>query len=262
MTKELIFELRRTIDAMRQPSRTTVLEELIASVESLPATQPYDLSFATKINLCTIVHAFATGAQGPPATLFEHYLYRLCSIGTLRQCVEWRNPTNDVAAYDDVVSAHLSANDWMPLSRFATGVFQNYRAFSWWTPFDLTSVKIWEAWRRVGLLDDWVMHDSVLLRAREPHRHNVKVPDVVDGFEGPVFEAAREIPPSVVGRAINLSARPFAAGEIEIVTPPVSVSDIEVLPVAITPGDRAKGVPARDDMALWQELERYYRACS
>jgi hypothetical protein len=208
-----------------------------------------------------VVAAFAQGAQGNVAGVESEYIFRISSIGDVVRSVSWKNRTNDDAAFDPIFALSDPTRPWLRLANFATGAYQNYRAFSWWSTFDLSSGELWNAWRRIGLLDDWIMNESLLMRCRRS-AIEAHVPTTLDGFEGPVFEAMNEQERSVTGRAIDLSKRPFAAGEVEVVVGAIAVDHIDVMPVLVPDFSKHQGVPVRDTLETWTDLEKYYRACT
>jgi hypothetical protein len=262
MTKQTVFKARCNLDAARQPGRNTTLTALTTSLKNIPADHPYDLPFPDRLQLCALVQDFALGAQGNPATVHGEYLYRFASIGQLVRDATWRGHTNDALAFGALTAAYLQDRAWLALRRFARGSFHNYRGFSWWTSFDPTTTHLWDAWRRVGLLDDWMMQESVMLRCRVDGCPALRVPNIVDGFEGPVFEATNEPPPASTGTAIDLSQATYGPGEPELVVPALPVTCIDVQPVLISRKVKSRGTPARDDVITWRRLENYYRTCS
>jgi hypothetical protein len=260
MTKEAIFAIRSDLDAIRQPATRDHLRTLRDRVLALAAPHPYDMPFPDRLDLCTVVGAYAQGAQGGVAEVESEYIFRISSIGELVRSVSWTNRTNDDAAFDPIFALSDTARRWLRLADFATGAYQNYRAFSWWSTSDLSAGELWSAWRRVGLLDDWIMNESVLMRCRRD-AIKARVPTTLDGFEGPVFEAMDEQQRPVTGRAIDLSRRPFAPGEVEVVVGAIAVDQIDLLPVLVPESSKHQGVPVRDSLETWTALEQYYRAC-
>lgn len=252
------FVDRQVLDPKRQTSQRAVFTSLVNALAQVAVPHPYELSYPARAHLLSAVPTFASLASTWHAALETQHLFRLCAIGSVVRGSGWRFRTSDEEAYDALFARyHTSGLDWVPLSWFASGVLQNYRGFTWWSSLDLTGPELWNLWRRVGLLDNWIVHQSVILRCRSD-QVRAMVPSCVDAFEGPVFESAYDRPDPGFGRTIDLSCQPFAPGVPEYVLPALPTASIDVRPVLVTKSMKAQGVPVVDAPPIWASLHEYY----
>lgn len=262
MSLDAIFSLRRFLDLARQREFELIMTELYDTIPLLmpPTRHSYGLTEDHRTELTKRVAAYGACMSRWSGEAQGDYLYSLASIGKLVRNVahNWFDYQNDDVAFDQVHTA--SQGKWIRLSRFTTTHVAGLRGFSWWTSLDITAESIWNAWRRVGLVDEWIAEKSVFLRCPvERTRHVTKVPTVVDGFDGPIFEPAHETPRPVVGTAIDLSTIPFQPGAPEFVLTAIAPQDIEILPITIPESLKANGTPAPKEPTMLR-LRNYYES--
>jgi hypothetical protein len=88
------------------------------------------------------------------------------------------------------------------------------------------------------------------------------VPTGLDAFDGPVFEAAQELPQkSESGYTINLAQAVLVRGEQELLMEPIPSILVSIKPMLIEGKMKNRGTPVRKDSTTWQKLVSYYRAC-
>jgi hypothetical protein len=259
-----VFECRTSVDARKQRQLKPLLDELCAALkEKVQRPHPYDLSLDHKKQLRS-VGAYKEGARGLEAHLGgkQVALYRLMSVGVLQYYVtKWIGPHLSDGALMEVL-LERSNGAWLSLSDVAQKEFCNARRFSWWTTFDGLLQQPFIGGRRLGLVDDWIASDSVLLRLDVSDLSVVRVcvPTIIDGFDGPIFDAVDSEAHSEAGRTIDLNPPgPLRPGETELAISPIPVHAISMLPLKIE-GNLRSGDPVPQTRVTWTRLVQYYRS--
>lgn len=257
-----IFRLRTIVDARKQRRWKPVLDALcVALRDEVKRPHPYDLSPAQKKYLRT-VHEYREGARGADAHLDDEItLYRLMPIALLRDYVtNWIGPQlSDGPLLEYLLDR--SGGHWLGLGELAEEEFCNSRRFSWWTTFDGLLQQPFTGGRRMGLVDDWIASDSVLLRLGMLPSTLVRVcvPSIIDGFDGAIFDAVDFDGDPSTGMTIDLNPPgPVRSGVTELAISPIPVDAIWLLPMKID-GDLRSGTPVPQTAVTWRRLADYYR---
>lgn len=260
-----LYDIRRGIALERQGIHIALYTQLHDFLVSLEKTESYDLSIETKLEFEKLKF-FVNNIFGRHATIpnRDDFIYRICSIVDVVKGTGWRNNENsDAANWDQVYNK--SSGGWMRLSKFADGTYKCHpRHFSWWTSFPLFRDVISGA-HRVGMTNDWVAVQCVVLRCPVKYVSNNKlafVPSVIDAFMQMIFHPTKDAIFPPYGITIDLSLYPVALspGIDEVVLPELGVDQLEILPVNANAEYReGKLVVRSDDPELRKLLEYYYR---
>jgi hypothetical protein len=261
-----LYDIRRSIAQNRQGTHKDFYEELHAFLISLKKDQSYDLDFGTKLKFRAL-KLFVNGTFGRQAhvPVRDKFIYRICNMVDLVKGTSWRKKkASDAANWDHIYKK--CKGDWTRLSKFAEGTYKCCpRRFSWWTSFPLFQDVVSGA-HRVGMTNDWVPKQCVVLRCPVDYVNQNKlafVPSVIDAFMHMIFHPTKDDACPPHGLTIDLSLYPttLCPGTDEVVLPPISVKQLEILPVNADDAYR-KGkhtVVAEDNEMLSELLEYYYR---
>lgn len=260
-----LYNLRRDIAENRQKDHFPLYEELHEFLTSLKKDQPYDLGFEIKKEF-EALGFYVDEAFGRPAhiTNRDDFLYRICSIVDIVNGTEWlKDEETDVANWDQVYKK--SNGGWMPLSKVASGIYKcQPRHFSWWTTLPLSRQDVIPSAHRIGMTNDWVATQCVILRCPVKHvnEYNLAyVPSVIDAFMQMIFHPTRDATSPPHGITIDLSMYPLTLcpGTDEIVLSKVRVDKIEVLPVNMEKDDRKGQLKVLSDCPTFRDmLKNYY----
>jgi hypothetical protein len=161
--------------------------------------------------------------------------------------------------YETLKSAQQLTNDWMKLSTFVTGVLSGPRGFTWWTPANLASNTYYSC-HTIGLPDNWIPVRAVILRCDTTAlpADTTFVPNILNGFDSPIFFATRDSDVPILGRAIDLNVTPLELGDFELVCPPIAVDRIQIR--AFPLGARNPLSPRVSLRSILQLLPSFYQS--
>lgn len=260
-----LYHIRRDIAQNRQGTHIEFYEELHKFLISLEKTQAYDLSIGTKLKFEEL-NFFVNNTFGRHANIpgGDRFIYRICSIVDIVKGTRWRNNEgSDVANWNQVYNK--SKGGWMRLGKVADGTYKCHpRRFSWWTSFPLFQDVISGA-HRIGMTNDWVAEQCVVLRCPIDYVNNNKlafVPSVIDAFMQMIFHPTKDAISPPYGITIDLSLYPvtLSPGIDEIVLPELRVDQLEILLVnADDEYRKGKHTVNSDYPMLSGLLEYYYR---
>lgn len=265
--------IRQLIAGVRQPRHQGKITQLGAQLRNLPRPDqhPYDLNDENFEMLLGMEAAFREGGAGLPATVPDQdFIYRLSAAAKVRSYSEvWRDGyeeyIDDERLFGAIHWQYRRTRDWIPLREYADGSYRSRRQITWWTSLELRADEPEDVVRKVsqcGIPIDWINKWSLVLRCRVEHLARVRaacVPSVLDGFDSEIFHPTIDDDTPPAGIAIDLDGpTTITAGVSEFVLQPISVDQIDVLPVVIDDEvKRAAGV--RLDARLRESLVDYYR---
>lgn len=269
VTLQRLFELRIRLERRRQPDYQKPLENLLDTLRGKHIDHPYGLDEVIREELFQLIGDLREGGRGRDAAPDHPYLYRLTSVGALRhmKTLSWdygASPggwtltqfSSDGQIHEALLAeASGTKTGWLPLGPYAVGSIANPRLFSWWTTYEGLLHNTFVAGRRLGLVDDWIAEDAIVLRCAAG---NAKVPNAVDGFEGPVFQACDDATSCPCGQTIDLNGDgEVGPGEPEFVLRPMSTDDLWFRPIRIEPATRRAHPEVPESDVTWERVYRY-----
>lgn len=272
-----IHDLRCALALKRQPEHDADLKKLLQVVP--PAEHPYregggSESYGRLIEL----PEFCWPSKGRQADLGEcSFLYHLRPLGGFisRLAIRFQpgkplppngDPTINFANVRQILDECMAKGAWTPLSAVASGLYETRergfkaRWITWWTDLEITQEGVMDQIRKLGIPDNWLYEDCVLLRCEvdDELRAKALVPSALDGFASEVFIPAESARSPRAGMAIDISKSPFGYGRPEFVLGPVEVNKISFTSISIP---RTVATASRVDSAdpkFLTELERFY----
>lgn len=263
-TLEDLYDVRRTVMRSRQSQHEPSYTQLEKHLLSLKRTQPYDLDdFDTRLEFEKLTF-FVSNPFGRPAKVpgRDDYIYRICNMKDVVKGTGWFDDTGSDAGNWNQIQ-QKGKGGWTRLSRLAGGTYKcRPRRFSWWTSYPLYQDVISGA-HTVGMTNDWVGVECVVLRCRIDYVNLNKmalVPSVIDAFMQLIFHPTKDVnfPPYGITIDLSLFPRTLSPGIDEVVLPEISVDQIEVLPINADDGYRGGKTEVRSDFPLLSALLEYY----
>ncbi len=244
-SSSILYNLRRISDPKRQPRHSTDFAELELQVENLtpPCPDPYSVEKEHWKDLSRS-NAYKAVCLGLPAKVLGGYYFRLTTWPKLVADIEESTrkfflgtPDLDDTGKTFALIETLSGipGQWQPLKTFVRGKLKGRRGMTWWTTTNLPSPKTMCSAHTMGLFNNDVGTDVLILRceARYFKTRTVRVPSIVDGYFFPVFNATQDIDAPIAGQAISLEEPILGPGADEYVVAAVDidVDDVHVWPL-------------------------------
>lgn len=264
-----VYKRQLHADRKRQPRHGLHLKELDDELGSLNRTSPYsllpdDFRRLEQLLACgKICHGFPGSMEGP-------FCYHISSVWKLQNNTEKKvlrgttlTAATEEEAFDRIADAYEeSGQQWLPLRDFIGGRYSGRRRFSWWTTFDLSSGELQCNAHRMGLLNDDVALDCLVLRCRTDfiRTKNLSfVPTVIDAFFSEIFQPTQDHQSPTRGTTIDLEdPNNLKDGVPEFAVRPLEIdmADIELIPVNLKESARPAHKVYRDDVS--DSLLKYY----
>lgn len=281
LTESSIFVLRQKLGILRQPAYEAELSRLEAIILGGGMQHPYSISdYASTVMKEEGFRIGATGRSAVPPK--QEFLYRYELMHKLIHYVNahgrWKQqdeyppniPATELLAsdvFEVVETRHRRDGGWLPLGSFAEGNYGSFRAFTWWTHIELVPVprELVRQGYRLGRPNDWCGQYSIVVRCRlEDVLKHVRVPNVVDGFDSPVFQPTADEQSPPWGVAVNLEDAPkLNDGDNEYAVSCVPVEAVEFKPVRVPENDVTQSEVIYRPQAcldeLWHPLHKLYQ---
>jgi hypothetical protein len=242
-----LYQRRQRADLMRQPKYVDHLHQLDAELKRLdkPHGHPYSLlpSDYARIRESDAYNAVCDGLD---ADFDAPYCYRLTSwkriVNHTHHFTSRLIPetSDESEAFDFIKELHDKARekgrDWLNLSDFIRGVLGGPRDMVWWTPTLISETRTMCDAHGMGLLNNDVGTEVLLLRCEAGALQKVKpkVPSVVDAYFFNIFYPMRLDDAPKVGRCISVEIpKQLSLGAEEVVAAPIDIesSGIQIRPI-------------------------------
>lgn len=258
-----IFEVRRALDKLRQSDWEASIEELLTVLAALRAVHPYELQ-PDQLERFLSTPSLNEGPCGHESP-GRKVLYRLCSVRSIVQDrgVRWRSALDEVkddySIWRPLEKRHRETGAWLHLSTYAEGALRGFRNLTWWTTAAELGTAVLPTAHKLGIPNNWVPLNALILRLTSTSTACPKVPTPVDGFFSLIFQVADGDPVPATGTTIDISApaRP-CDGLPEIVIGEVPVESITFVPVLVDRAARTTA-PVRISTILLTGLLNFYR---
>lgn len=262
-TLKVLFDLRLTLDAIRQEEHAEMLGMLPELLRAAGEEHPYDLETDRQEKLLKQLGCTLGPTGGAVDVVEADYLYRLTALGAVMASTKWEGALDET--HSQLTEAYKDAKDWLPLRDFTGGFVKNERDFSWWTTYESILHEPFRSGHRLGLVDNWIAVRALVLRcpiANVVSESLAFIPSAIDAVCSPVFAATKSKPAPHSGVTIDLrGVGPVVPGEPEYALRPVAVEFIDFIPVLIPTEHRtAPRVPK--DVETWERLRPFYERLS
>lgn len=265
---DAIYAARRKVDVERQPKHESHLEDLDKLLSGLvpPKPHPYALDRAD-YELLKGKPSYEAVCLGLPASLPGEYCYHISSM--------WKLLTPDKVyrflprivtpkeGFQYVLKEHGKSNDWLELGVFLGGPYYGPRKFSWWTTLTLPGLNLLCAAHRMGLANEDVPPNAIVLRCKTEYvkKHALpRVPSVLDAFFSRIFHATFDHDSPTCGLTIDLEdLEHLRSGVDEYVLPVIEIdaARVEFWPVDLNSTPATHNVSRAD---VKSKIHKYYKS--
>jgi hypothetical protein len=232
-----IYRSQLAVHRAKQPRHGIHLKRLDTKLGSLSKASPYSLS-EDDFRKFERLAACGNTCLGLPGAVEGEYCYHITSVWKLQRNTETlelrvlRDSPPDQSferltrAYEDVEP------NWLALKHFIGGRYTGRRKLTWWTTLDLSAGELQCSGHRMGLLNDDIDLDAIVLRCRSEYiRRNrmVFVPTAIDAFFSEIFQPTDDQNSPTCGVTIDLEHSPrLKDGVPEFAVPPIELDDAEI----------------------------------
>jgi len=247
---------------LRQARHAKTFNEWAAKLRNLSLTHPFSFRDVDE-EAFQKLGSYNDVGTGHPCSPAARYLYRLCGVGSVVDRTAWgtRIDRDDLrrSIHRQLLRDKAREGPWLRLSNYCSGDLTGRRGFTWWSTLDLFPRQYQLAASRAGLPNDWVSPLPLVLRiavARLAGNTIVRVPTVLNAFDGPIFDPTIDDPSPAFGNAITLENSTWLArGCDEYVLGATPVSFIDMLPIDPSPSPPSFGISTGE--YLWNLVAEY-----